>query len=232
MNLGIAIGVPFSNKKVKPPIITNGLVLWLDGKDFKNSPPSSILIDKSGLGNNGTPSNFAYTSLSGSDGGEAIVFDGVDDYISIANNANLQITNSITLEVVINKLNDNVADLLIKNGSYGIEIFPNASIATIEGIISPTRSKGNVNLPNGKIQMVMRYDSADGYVRLFVNGIQTSYSVLGKNPNGTLIASNTNVVSVGGPTFIEGFAHVNLYQARIYNRALTDAEILQNYQAM
>ena len=33
------------NKK-KKDIVKNGLILWLDGRDFKNSPPSTLWRDK------------------------------------------------------------------------------------------------------------------------------------------------------------------------------------------
>ena len=42
-------------------VVKNGLVLWLDGKDFSNSPASSKWIDKSGKNNDATPSGFGYT---------------------------------------------------------------------------------------------------------------------------------------------------------------------------
>lgn len=72
-------------RKRKGSIITNGLVLWLDGKDFKNSPPTNPWLDKSGNGNNAIPSNFGYVSGSGSDGTGGVVGDGVDDYLQVPN---------------------------------------------------------------------------------------------------------------------------------------------------
>ena len=64
-------------------IVKDGLVLWLEGKDFTNSPPTSLLRDRSGNRNNATPIGMAYTSLSGSDGNGGIIFDGVNDYLNI-----------------------------------------------------------------------------------------------------------------------------------------------------
>jgi hypothetical protein len=57
--LGLGLGLNKGNSN-KGSIVKDGLVLWLDGRDFKNSPPTSSWKDKSGLGNNGVASGFGY----------------------------------------------------------------------------------------------------------------------------------------------------------------------------
>jgi len=48
-------------------IVTDGLQMYLDGADFTNDPETTSWIDRSGNGNNATPSGFDYTTSSGSD---------------------------------------------------------------------------------------------------------------------------------------------------------------------
>ncbi len=56
-------------------IVPNKLQCWLDGEDFKNNPQTSVITDRSGRGHNGTAIGFLYTTESGSDGANGIVFD-------------------------------------------------------------------------------------------------------------------------------------------------------------
>ena len=70
-----------------PKIVTNGLVLYLDAANKKSYPGTGTTwTDLSGLGNNGTLTNGP--TFNSANGG-SIVFDGVDDYVSVANNSSL-----------------------------------------------------------------------------------------------------------------------------------------------
>jgi hypothetical protein len=50
---------------IEDGIITKGLVAWFSGKDFHNVGGASTLLDRSGNGNEGALSGFAYTNKSG-----------------------------------------------------------------------------------------------------------------------------------------------------------------------
>jgi len=70
-------------KIIVTDMVTNGLVLWLDGSDFPS--PAGTMRDRSGNDYNATPHNFAYNSSSGSDGSGGIIFGGTNDYIQTDN---------------------------------------------------------------------------------------------------------------------------------------------------
>jgi hypothetical protein len=51
------LGETIINNPLYKPVVTKGLVLWVDGKDFKNSPPTNLLIDRA------KPNAIAYNNL-------------------------------------------------------------------------------------------------------------------------------------------------------------------------
>lgn len=63
-------------------LVEDGLLLYLDGDDFLNDPPSATWTDNSGNSNHLTAYNLAYDATSGSDGAGGVVSDGVDDYFN------------------------------------------------------------------------------------------------------------------------------------------------------
>ena len=86
---------------------TDAPVIWLDGADFTNSPPTTSWIDKSGRGNNATPINMTYTTTDGSDGIGGVVVDGVTStsYLEIADTSDLAFgINDFTIHFYIKRL--------------------------------------------------------------------------------------------------------------------------------
>ena len=85
-----------------PKIVTDGLVLCLDAGDGKSySGSGTTWYDRSGNGNNGILVN-GPTFDSNNRG--AIVFDGVNDHVSIPNSSSLQLSNnqSFTISYFVN----------------------------------------------------------------------------------------------------------------------------------
>ena len=81
-----------------PQIVTNGLVMYLDAANPKSYPTTGTAwYDRSGNGNTGTLTN-GPTFNSGNNG--SIVFDGIDDYVSLSSSPNL--TNPLTICGFIN----------------------------------------------------------------------------------------------------------------------------------
>ena len=208
----------------KKGIVRNGLKVWLEGKDFTNSPPTSVLNDRSGNGNNAVVSGMAYTGASGSDGNGGIVFDGVDDNV-VANLAMSQ--NRYTIQIKVK--------ILTHTSWKGIvsltDVTGTSRIATLymdqnAGFLSFTT---NVTINLGfnytintvmDITMVFDYDSK----KVFVNGLQVASS------GGTPYTLPVGKIYLGSGSAIE-FSKNNCYSVKVYNRALTNAEIKQNYNA-
>ena len=83
-----------------PNIVEDGLVLSLDAANTKSYPGSgTVWSDLSGNSNNGTLTN-GPTFDSGNKG--SIVFDGIDDSISVGHTALLNPTLNMTISVWVN----------------------------------------------------------------------------------------------------------------------------------
>ena len=227
-----------------PAIVTNGLVLNLDAGFTPSitSLPTNIVgggynsytstwYDVSSGGNNGTLINGP--TFSSANGG-SIVFDGVDDTVSVPDNAVLDFTVNLTSEVWINlNLYKDISIVNAKgNGGGQIKAYnylfvgSNTSIAFrfsdgINDQSSPTISK--FILPEGTWGHVVGVLDTTA-IRIYLNGVEIGTATTRTiNPN-----PNNSPLYISGPTYsLNGKIAIS----RIYNRALTATEVLQNYNA-
>lgn len=213
-----------------PRTITNGLILALDAAD-KNSYIGSgtSWYDISGYGNNGTLTN-GPTFNTGNGG--SIVFDGIDDYVSVPSNSNFNNGNNITVE----------AWVLCTNWSSYTHPMIVAKGINVEWILWKSNDVGAVGklgwranvtvystttLPNNTwCQCVGSIGSAG--TKVYLNGVLEA-----TNLTTTFVSGNINVTLAtglvsGSPSNMLG---ANIAITRIYNVQLTDSQILQNYNA-
>lgn len=231
-----------------PKIVAdNSLVLYLDAANTKSYPTTgTVWSDLSRRGNNGTLINGP--TFNSANGGY-ITCDGIDDYIEVPDNSILDFgANNFSVEYWFRKLETTVAfdniwgpnkwntggspgtnewNLQIGNGTtgtgdnygFGVEVG-----ATIYRVIST----GTLSL-NVWYQLVgMR---SGGSLQTYLNGVLTD----SLSPSG--FTSSSVINNVGRNLRINNSA-LNLYYTkadnsivRIYNKALTATEILQNYNA-
>lgn len=214
-----------------PEIVDSGLVLALDAGNSKSYPGTGTTwTDLSGNGNTGTLTNGP--TYSSSNGG-SIVFDGIDDYVTISDSATTNTFSTITLEVIVKYTTTNNQIIAQKwnygiNAGYGIELLN----GSIYGYAVATAG-------NYAIVSTSSYPANNiYYMALTLNGAtQTLYI------NGASAASNSGggIPSFGGYAFTLGRrSNVgadakltgNIYLTKIYNTALTADQILQNYNAL
>ena len=205
--------------KYSPKMVTDGLVLSLDAANTKSYPKSGTTwTDLSGNSNTGTLTN-GPTFSAGNMG--SIVFDGTNDYV-------------------------NISSLITGNQSFSWGAW-----------INPTATGTPVlfgNVSNG-LAMISYWDSANNKVRVgtYGNDRLTSGTAIPPSTwgytfwtwNGTTLTSYTNGIADGTATGFS-FNISNLYttignsvnsqyftgriaQTLVYNRALSTAEVLQNY---
>ena len=212
------------NNKKKKDIVKDGLKLWLEAKDFTNSPPTSQLRDRSGNGNNATPSGMAYTVSSGSDNNGGIVFDGVDDVI-VSNVAMSQNSYTIQLKVkcTYHTMWKGIISLV---DAEGINRIATLYYDQNAGVLSFT-TNNNMNLSfayilNTVMDIALVFNGTTKKVLL--NGIRVA------SISGSVFTSSIGKVCLGNSNITE-FSKSICYSAKVYNRALTDAEIKQNYNA-
>ena len=224
--------VPVGNTKRRtyiPPtdnIVTNGLVLNLDaGREESFSGAGLTWTDLSGNGNNGTlVGGVGFTD----DNGGSIVFDGVDDAIALSNITPTSGA-SFSAWIYINGSNSNYGSIFANwsgggGTSYWIGTLTGAS-TTIEIYFNGTNTYDITSLPlNTWMLLTITHNGSTSIG--YVNGIQ-QYSVAS-----SLISSSNNT-SIGYDITRTDYPFKgNIAQASIYNRALTAAEVSQNFEAL
>lgn len=206
-----------------PAIVTNGLVLNVDAGFTPSYPTTGTSwYDVSGGGNNGTLANGP--TFSSTNGG-SIVFDGVDDYININSFANILSNSTYTKTAwfYMNSFGYNI----ISGGDSGMHAFwmagGNQLRAGHNGQWSTVVSTTSLSLNTWYFGAVT-FSSSSGWA-LYLNGNLESTS-----------ASTTTFTGTGGIYIGSYNAAANLWNGRIatssiYNRILSAAEVLQNYNA-
>ena len=193
--------------------------------------------DASGFNNHGTQQggvNFTTATDRFGIAGKAVGFDGIDDYIEIPNSTSLNL-NYTTLSVWVNaKSSSEVVSYLITKGwdsqqNYGIYLI-NGNLGTgiqarVSGSWLKSESTNQYNV-NQWFNIVGTYDG--NKFKVFVNGNKVSENIV----NGVLIPNNQNLFLGRNSTLYGTFPYrLNglLDDVRIYNRALSDADVLALY---
>ena len=199
-----------------PSIVKDGLVLYLDAANPKSYPGSGTTwSDLSGNSNTGTLIN-GPTFDSGSNG--CIVFDGVNDYVT-GSMVNFGSNNSFTTITWFNAPQTSNEQHLTNISSTQLYIRSNKIGTSNYGSLL-----GGTILPNKWYMVVCTKDTSNNGV-IYVNG---DYTVAGTLPAISSISKYVIGNFVGGGSYFFGG---NIAISQIYNRALTAAEVKQNYNA-
>jgi hypothetical protein len=217
-----------------PDIITDGLVFAIDAGSTRSYPGSGTTADSLIGSHVGTLTNgIGFSSANGG----TFVFDGTDDYIEVPYSAQLDPTVGITFEAWIYATDLTTAtyqEIYRKENASGRHLFSFQLNGTILSFGTHTSVNGYNELdasitPSGLenkwLHAVASYQS--GYKAIYINGdlIDSDTSITGTLVQATaaqIIGSNG-----GGNEFFEG----NYASFKMYNRGLTAAEVLQNYNA-
>jgi hypothetical protein len=233
-----------------PKIVTDGLVLALDAGNVKSYPGSGTTwLDKSGRGNNGTLINGP--TFNSANGGY-IRCDGINDFIEISDNSSLDFgSGSFTVEYWFRKLANtfnfsniwgpnkwntgaspgtNEWYLGIGNGSNATGgnsfRFAIESGSTVYG----TGESSTLLSSNTWYQLIGQRDGAS--LKVYLNG------TLNMNVSPSGLTTSTTINNIAGRNLrINNSALNALYTnadnaiLRIYNKALSPDEVLQNYNA-
>jgi hypothetical protein len=216
-----------------PKIVTDGLVLSLDAGNVKSYPGSgTVWTDKSGFNNNGTLINGPTFN---SDNGGSIVFDGSNDGVNLNNNF-ISIQNNVTVEVFIKSNTTQNTKIFVSNYTQvsgptgfgiGISDSTNNVIKWFTGNLGTTNTifSNTVINNNQYYHVVGTYDGSTKI--LYVNGIAESSASVINNINNTSTLANIGYVQALSSQYFNG----SISNARVYNRALSAQEVLQNYNA-
>ena len=222
----------------------NNLALWttasgLVGYWSFDEGTGTTARDLSGRGNTGTlqPTLSPPTWTTGRVGG-ALSFDGVNDFVNVGAGASLNIINALTIEfwaknfdwpsqqyrtVTWKGRHSSPPGWGVMTGdtrnNYGF-------YAWIGGVWTFTNGPALANLDAWN-HIVFTYDRTDNRIRIYYNGALVMSPVAA--PAGGLIDTSGVSLRIGYP--YSNFFHGLIDEVRIYNRALTEAEVRANFNA-
>lgn len=164
-------------------------------------------------------------------GNGSLIFDGVGGKITIADNSTLDLTTNMSFEfwVKINSSQSNLYPRLIDKNLYLVHITQTPPFTIAQNI---TTSGGLRQTTTSNIQanqwthIVSSYDGR--YGRFYINGVLKTTTDFGS----VLPCSTDNTpITIGGSNSMDRLFNGNIAIAKVYNRTLSDSEILQNYNA-
>jgi hypothetical protein len=197
--------------------------------------PTSFLDLGDNLGNDlkGTVIGATYSSNNGG----VFVFDGVDDYISIPNGMNALVgTNNVTFSawvyrtstpnywagIIANKVNVSEGICLLITPDSKVFWQYDGGVSGVYAIFSGQTLSANI-----WYNIVGVYDNTG--LKTYVNGILNDSA----NDAGKSITSSGNMdIHIGAQQPLGGYFPGIISQVSIYNRALTEQEIFQNFKAL
>jgi hypothetical protein len=219
--------------KNTPPVVTDGLVLYLDAASRQSYiSGSTVWNDLSGNNNSGSLINGPTFN---SRNGGSIVFDGVNDRCPVENqNFNSTTSSSFTIEIIY-KRNSSTPGSAKALYSMGVGGTSNARIFFWFDDDGNGRMAINYYTQTGfdrYIELTRSLDTNFHYAVQVVDKntlLMTGYFDGVNKGTGTIEISSTsdNIFKIGG----NSSCNATIAFVRIYNRALTSTEVLQNYNA-
>ncbi len=220
-------------------IVTNGLVLNLDAAKVDSYPGTGTAWrDLSGNNNNGTLTNGP--TFSGIGKQAAIVFDGVDDFVDLGNSSNVTTFTSLTINTWMRPttlpVSNNEGRVIIRgDDSYRLYWY-NDSVAGNK-LYFYSFDIGEASLATSVGYLTSNFTTNVWYnITALYNGSQTQLFV-----NGSLVATSTgksgtitgtNNMLLGKSNGNEYYLNGSMASIQLYNRALTQTEVTQNFNAL
>lgn len=210
------------------PIVTDGLVLYLDAANTKSYPGTGTSwLDLSKNNLTGTLFN---TPTFSTDNGGCFVFNGTTQYIEVLNNALLN-SNTQTISIWYNAsvLPGRQATIIGKHTSSGSWDGYNIWAGNQVQIKIGSADGGSLGLNNGVIntwyKLTLTY-TVNSSMSFYVNGVLVGTTSLGN----LAITSQSLRIGKSSDSFWTAFTG-KIALVSIYNRVLTASEVLQNYNA-
>ena len=212
-----------------PHIVEDGLVFAIDAGSTRSYSGSGTTVTDLVGTNNGTLTNgVGYNSANGG----SFTFDGTDDIIITPGTAATNISTTLTAEAWVYYESGN-GRIFQKDGATYTRCWEMGSYAGYfrvelwhsNGIGIPAASSPSALAVNGWTYVALTFDGTD--VKMYQNG------ALVKTVNfpGNIRTDINTPLTIGGRWSSGEYFDGNIAPTRLYNQALTAAEILQNYNA-
>jgi len=187
-------------------------------------------VDFSLYGNNGTIVNgTAWTSQGRY--GNALDFDGINDWVDAGNSSSLDVNNSFSIEMWMKRRARSASFVeLLRRGSgdaYSLYNYANSEdmVVRFEDTTSVHHLGAIVSVPTGVWNHVVGlYDGQ--YLLFYLNGVLASNASVGSYA--VMPGSNSLVIGRDDPQ-AGRFFNGTIDEVRVYNRSLSSAEVLQHY---
>jgi hypothetical protein len=206
-------------------IVQNGLICHLDAGNIRSYPGYfTTWFDLSGSESIATLYNSPIYA-SAYNGG--FIFNGSSTYASIPTSSRFDLGTGSATIVAWFKTTSGGCIVSKRNGT-GFQFYVDSTKLYADG--AGTAGKYSSQVVNtGKIFCgAVVYDRANSLMRLYINGVEDGNIALGPTS-----LTDTADINIGRATLITPRDYFNgtIYQIQFYNRALSAAEILQNYNA-
>jgi hypothetical protein len=224
---------------VGPDVVDDGLVLSLDAANGKSYPGTGTTwTDLSGNGNTGTLSG-GYSISENS-----MYFDGTGRAVISGLNTTLY-----TFEIVFRNFKaltsspetDNSPNYSVvgftsggsSNRTIGLGSFAGAMTGeTISWWTNPPTTGSYItdNISYAFHHLLINYNSGTSTYDMWIDGIKRTVS----NGSGSPLMTNFTAITIGASDWFGSYYYFkgNIALARVYNAALTDAQVIQNYNAL
>ena len=210
--------------------VKDGLQLYLDGEyneNYKHNEAATTWKDLSGNGNDGTLNGGTWNN-------NFLEFDGVDDWVGITK----MDYSKLTLETVaLNKKINNIEGDYIANHQAGgyVILYKYSSSKSKFVNMAAIYANNQYNISESSNEVVENKiyklsETYDGSILKFFENNTKNFLEINKDIEKT---KSETIMILGadpdGSYAKQNFFNGNIYCARIYNRALTEKEIEQNY---
>ena len=208
-----------------PKIVTDGLVLALDAANTKSYPGTGTnWTDLSGNGNHGTLVNGPTFNSNG-----GITFDGTNDIVDVPTltlTGDFSITQTMNLTSTYNGPMPIGGGLSSGGSTYkGYIWFANWANQVrfkVNGETGPNFSYSSTNWVNQNIFYTVTRNGSTA--KLYINGVEEG--------EGSISTNNFSIRTIGASYNYSAYScDGTIYSTKIYNRALSAEEVLQNYNA-
>ena len=209
-------------------IVNDGLVLYLDAANSKSYVSGATTWED--LSKNNNDGTLYSGATFNNQGNGNIIFDGTNDYVMVPSSSILEPSNQITLECIFIRNSGRTITSYSNDGggaqkaySYEIQTTPligRITVTTLQTLVGPTINS------NTWYHATMTYDGAT--FSLYINGLLYTSSSL----TGAITYLSSSNLNIGRKNLADGeYINGNVAIERVYNKSLTSAEVLQNFNA-
>jgi hypothetical protein len=213
-------------------IVTDGLVFYVDAANENSYPGTGTTWSDLVGGNDGTTTNSP--TYSSSNGGY-FEFDGTNQDVDLGNGDDFNVNTTITIDAWVNWSGNNAFDF-----TPVIDRQTSGSNTWFFGFNGSSRlhfgsNGGNIQSTNTTWTEGVWYHVAGTYNstgltgKLYIDGVSDTLSVDNYDAMGATSGRN---VRIAGSNSQSRFFNGKIASVKFYNRVLSDAEVLQNYNAL